>query len=153
MKSEVLITKKFKNEFKGKIITNEALLLNEKTDELFEVIALWDSGATFSSISKELVEKLQLSPKGIYQTHSANDSKISNGYDIFLILNKDTNYIFPITVTIADNIHNMGIDMLIGMDVITQGDFAISTYNGETCFSFRVPSKGLIDFKEQEQEN
>ena len=150
MKSEILITKKFKNEFKGKIITNEALLLNEK---LFEIRALWDTGATFSSISKELAEKLQLSPKGIYQTHSANDSKISNGYDIFLILNKDTNYIFPITVTIADNIHNMGIDMLIGMDVITQGDFAISTYNGETCFSFRVPSKGFIDFKEQEQEN
>ena len=29
----------------------------------------------------------------------------------------------------------------------------ISTYNGETCFSFRVPSKGLIDFKDTEQES
>ena len=149
MKSEILITKKFKNEFKGKIITNESLLLNEK---LFEIIALWDTGATFSSISKELAEKLQLLPKGIYQIHSANDSKFSNGYDICLVINKDANYVFDLVVTVNDNLHNMGIDMLIGMDVIRQGDFAISTYNGETCFSFRVPSRGFIDFKEQEQE-
>lgn len=36
--------------------------------------------------------------------------------------------------------------MLIGMNVIVLGDFAISTFNGKTSFSFRIPSKGLIDF-------
>ena len=34
-------------------------------------------------------------------------------------------------------------DVLIGMDVITKGDFVVSTVNGETTFSFRMPAKGL----------
>jgi hypothetical protein len=36
--------------------------------------------------------------------------------------------------------------MLIGMDVINYGDFAISNYNGKTTFSFRMPSLMKIDF-------
>ena len=38
------------------------------------------------------------------------------------------------------------------MDIITRGDFAISNVNGETTFSFRLPSIRTIDFvKEGEQ--
>ena len=148
MKSEIIITKKFKNHFKGRIITEEALLLDEQTDEIFHITAQWDCGATRSVISKELVNRLQLSPNGKYLTNSTTDSEVCDAYDVNLILNEDVNNVFIINVTVSNNIHNMGIDLLIGMDVIIQGDFAISTYNGETCFSFRVPSKGLIDFKE-----
>jgi hypothetical protein len=39
-----------------------------------------------------------------------------------------------------------GTDALIGMDVITQGDFAITNLNGKTVMSFRVPSIAMIDF-------
>ena len=34
-------------------------------------------------------------------------------------------------------------DVLIGMDVITQGDFVVSTLNSETSFSFRMPAQGI----------
>ena len=34
-------------------------------------------------------------------------------------------------------------DVLIGMDVITQGDFFVSTVNGKTSFCFRIPSQGF----------
>jgi hypothetical protein len=37
-------------------------------------------------------------------------------------------------------------DMLIGMDVITLGDFAVTNFNGKTMFSFRIPSMTEIDF-------
>ena len=37
-------------------------------------------------------------------------------------------------------------DIIIGMDVITKGDFTVTTYNGVTKFSFRVPSEEHIDF-------
>lgn len=37
-------------------------------------------------------------------------------------------------------------DILIGMDVISAGDFAISNHEGRTVFSFRMPSAGRIDF-------
>jgi len=37
-------------------------------------------------------------------------------------------------------------DALIGMDIITVGDFAVSNFNGKTTHSYRTPSAGEIDF-------
>ena len=37
-------------------------------------------------------------------------------------------------------------DMLIGMDIMNRGDFAVTNLNGVTMFSFRVPSSEAIDF-------
>ena len=39
-----------------------------------------------------------------------------------------------------------GGDILIGMDIINRGDFAVSNFNGITKFSFRIPSQGHIEF-------
>ena len=39
-----------------------------------------------------------------------------------------------------------GIDVLIGMDIINRGDFAVSNRNGATSFSFRIPSVEDFDF-------
>jgi len=43
-------------------------------------------------------------------------------------------------------------DVLIGMDVISQGDFSITNENGNTVFSFRVPSAHTVDFVKQHNE-
>ncbi|HZK77117.1 MAG TPA: hypothetical protein VFD13_09430, partial [Candidatus Kapabacteria bacterium] len=40
-------------------------------------------------------------------------------------------------------------DVIIGMSVITLGDFAISQPRDETVFTFRIPSIESIDFVEQ----
>ena len=37
-------------------------------------------------------------------------------------------------------------DVLIGMDIIGHGDFAVTNAGGQTKFTFRMPSKGGIDF-------
>ena len=37
-------------------------------------------------------------------------------------------------------------DVIIGMDIINRGDFAVSNRNGATSFSFRVPSVEDFDF-------
>ena len=39
----------------------------------------------------------------------------------------------------GSKISEQGIDVLIGMDVISKGDFAISIYNGKKKFSIRIP--------------
>ncbi len=52
-----------------------------------------------------------------------------------------------IRVVEAKNIQ--GADVLIGMDVINMGDLAISNFNNQTVFSFRMPSIEKIDFAEQ----
>jgi hypothetical protein len=40
-------------------------------------------------------------------------------------------------------------DLIIGMDIITLGDFAVTNFGGVTKFSFRVPSLRHIDFVEE----
>ena len=42
-------------------------------------------------------------------------------------------------------------DVLIGMDIIGRGDFAITHPGGRTKFSFRVPSQADIDFVEEDR--
>ena len=37
-------------------------------------------------------------------------------------------------------------DVIIGMNVLTVGDFAISNYDGKTLLTFRAPSEERIDF-------
>lgn len=37
-------------------------------------------------------------------------------------------------------------DMLIGMDVINRGDFAVTNVGGKTTMTFRMPSCECIDF-------
>jgi hypothetical protein len=39
-----------------------------------------------------------------------------------------------------------GFNILIGMNIINRGDFAVTNFNGITKFSFRFPSVGHIDF-------
>ena len=39
-----------------------------------------------------------------------------------------------------------GPDVLLGMDIITIGDFSITNQAGNTVFSFRVPSQHTIDY-------
>ena len=39
-------------------------------------------------------------------------------------------------------------DVIIGMDIISLGDFAITNTNGITRYRFRIPSIGGIDFSD-----
>lgn len=40
-------------------------------------------------------------------------------------------------------------EMLIGMDIISHGDFSFTNVNGKSCFSFRIPSIKKIDYVEE----
>ncbi len=44
-----------------------------------------------------------------------------------------------------------GGDVLIGMDIISKGDFAVTHPNGNTQFTFRFPSQANIDFAVEDQ--
>ena len=101
--------------------------------------ALWDTGATNTVISPEIVEILGLKQTGkssisayggIVETCTYKiDLCFENGYKIQNLEVMSGDY--------------SDYDVLIGMDVITQGDLLISTVEGKTSFCFRMPSKGL----------
>jgi hypothetical protein len=41
-------------------------------------------------------------------------------------------------------------DLIIRMDVMTQGDLSITNFEGKTVFSFRIPSIYWVDFETEQ---
>jgi predicted aspartyl protease len=108
-----------------------------------EIKALWDTGASCSLIRPEIAAKLNLKimSKTLMSTPSDKDVP-TNVYLINIYL---PNGAKVVDVRALEGTPN-GCDMLIGMDVISLGDFAITNNNQKTIFSFRIPSMTEIDF-------
>lgn len=104
---------------------------------------LWDTGATHTSISVGLAAKLGLISTGKIKVDHADGESICETYVINLTL---TNGILIPGLTVNASKLPMKCDMLIGMDVISEGDFALSQESGKTLFSFRIPSSHTVDF-------
>lgn len=113
-------------------------------DKTMEVPALWDTGATNSCISMDVVESLELIETGKIEMSTPSGKDIVNTYLVDVLL--------PNNVPVKDlmvcdsKIGSQGIGMLVGMDIISKGDFCVSNYNGKTVFSFRMPSDSMMDF-------
>lgn len=111
-------------------------------------VALWDTGSTMTVISTELAEKLNLEPVGDMIAETAGGKYIAKRYIVSLSLPNRLNIE---NVMISSGKLGPGIDILIGMDIITLGDFAVTNYNNRTVFSFRFPSCEAIDFVKDEK--
>ncbi len=119
--------------------------MNDHTSEWSLFRAIWDTGATNSVIAHRVVEKLDLISTGLTEVFQVNGpSFLANTYLVRVMLPNDLEF-HDILVTSSD-LAGDDADVLIGMDIISQGDFAITHPNGMTKFSFRYPSEADIDF-------
>lgn len=107
--------------------------------------ALWDTGATNCVITQKIVNDLNLKPVGMTRVTTAAHIVDAEVFFVSILL-PNKMWIPNVRVT-KGNI--AGHDMLIGMDIIGLGDFAVSHHNGRTTFSFRMPSIDEIDFTQQ----
>ena len=99
--------------------------------------ALWDTGATSSAISTRLAENLQLPWITEREIRGLAGSYIARGFLAALRL--------PNNVTISEIVlyewpGTPAFGLLIGMDVISMGDFMLSTSAGLTRVRFQIPS-------------
>jgi len=83
-----------------------------------------------------------LVPTGVVEVHTVGGKQTVNKYLVNVTL---PNHLCCVGVPVAEG-KVFGADVLIGMDIITQGDFAVTNKGGKTMFSFRYPSKEHIDF-------
>jgi predicted aspartyl protease len=134
-----------KNALKNQCGISEALDLTG----FVEFNALWDTGATGSAISKRVIQKLRLEPTGKARLfHAGGDGGYVDTYSINILLPNNTFFL----VEKATESELTGMDVLIGMDIISSGDFAVTASQGKTKFSFQYPSTHNIDFvKENNQ--
>lgn len=103
--------------------------------------ALWDTGASATVISRKVVEDLNLKPVGIQKVYHANGESMVHKYLISLKLPNDVGFS---ALCVSEGVLH-GMDVLIGMDVIGNGDFTI-TNKDTTIFTFQVPSTHETDY-------
>ena len=115
-----------------------------------KIEALWDTGATHSVISPKIAKDLDLSPVDNLFVGGIN---IEISSDIVVVT-----ITLPNGMTLTDRrfyVCNIpGVEVLIGMDIISMGDFNISNANGKTLFSFVIPPyKNKISYSKLITEN
>jgi hypothetical protein len=105
---------------------------------------LWDTGSTGCVITQATASALALIPTGSVDVCHAGGIQQRNTYLVNFYFPNKVGFI-GIPVTECDNIvGNFG--AIIGMDIITQGDFTITNVNGKTCMTFRIPSIKTVDY-------
>ena len=109
---------------------------------------LWDTGASSSCISQRLAKDLGLIQAGVANTFTAAGPSQTKTYVVNIGL---LNHVQIPMVQVSEAVLN-GFDVLIGMDIITLGDFSITNVGGRTIFSFRVPSTETIDYVQQDNQ-
>ena len=106
-------------------------------------VGLWDTGASSSMITSKVASELGLFPTGFTQSYHAQGKSLVNTYIVNVLL---LNGIHVYNLKVTEGKLPDGVDMLIGMDIINLGDFAITHKNGGTVFSFQIPSTRHYDF-------
>lgn len=104
---------------------------------------IWDTGASGSVITKNVVDQLGLKPTGQTIVNHAQGSGITNTYLVNLALPMN---VLVQSVKVTEGQLPNGVDLLIGMDIITLGDFSVTNKDGVTVMSFRMPSLVCHDY-------
>jgi hypothetical protein len=134
----------------NKLINSVLISLPDNTSEKFDHLckpefnALWDTGATKSVISENVVKACNLIPIGVTNCCGVSGIFQTNVYLVNVYL---PNRVVIPNLEVTEGLReSKEFDMLVGMDVIGLGDFAVCNHKGITTFSFRFPSQESIDF-------
>lgn len=128
-------------------VTSTALFIRVKAEangEAYEGWGLIDTGSADSGITETVVNKLKITPINDKEYHTANGKIVAPRYNVNLTLQNSVSFTNVIAGLFDDN--GDGFDFLIGMDIISQGNFAVTNYNGTMRISFEYPAHGTIDF-------
>lgn len=110
--------------------------------------ALWDTGATHTAISDRLAAEMEIPSEDFARVSTASGILRVPVYLIQLGL--PNHFVFE-EVEVVEFAYSDedDFDLIIGMDVMTQGDLAITNFEGKTVFSFGIPSLKRVDFEEE----
>lgn len=106
---------------------------------MMTVKALWDTGVSQSCISPETVKAIEPIRRSKEKIVTAEETTEIEMYAISVSFSDEIT-IRDISVEKRD-LSDKNVDMLIGMDIISRGDFEIRNYHGLTQFAFRVPPR------------
>lgn len=105
--------------------------------------AIWDTGATGTVITLKAAQQVGLIATGQVLVRGVHDERLANTYIVNVVL--PSGVLFEGLVVTEGELGD-NYDMLIGMDIIGAGDFAVSHVDNKTVMTFRIPSCDVFDF-------
>lgn len=123
-----VFTEKY-TKIENRLLNKVVLCANGIVDQ---ALAQWDTGATNTCISEEIATRYKLKPISFAQSKTPSGTLIAPIYLIDITLNNEV--VFKNWSVMGSKIGAQGIDVLIGMDIISKGDFAISNYDEKHNF-------------------
>jgi len=112
-----------------------------------ECNAIWDTGASISTVTKKLARQLGLLPTGKVDVSNTSGSQTRDTYLVNIHLPNNVVLTYVRVVECESLLGNF--EFLIGMDIISNGDFAVTNVNGQTVMSYRLPSIEEINYVEE----
>jgi predicted aspartyl protease len=131
----------------SEVVTHEGISISEfQEDNDFDAVnaickqvtAVWDTGATTTVVSKQLAKHLQLRHYGTASMVDVNSNVLDCETYLVDVRFADGTVLSKMLVATFDF---NDCDMIIGMDIISQGEFNLSNVNGRTVFTFKLPDK------------
>lgn len=122
----------------------EVNLLTSSGIVIRKLNGIWDTGASVSAISEKIAQDLQLISTGKCKQGTAGGERLTDKYPLYVSFNENVKFK---VVALGANLGD--IDFLVGMDIISQGNFSISNYQGKTKVSFLIPSDRDVDYVKQ----
>lgn len=123
-------------EFRKKLgVVTEIEITNPITNKKYLVKALWDTGATYTCLSKKLAEEMKLEQVGFYNLTSPL-GVISNvpSYNITLKVDPKRSAHYQIKAGVFEGSEDF--DVALGLDLILNGKLSMWVENGIFNFEF-----------------
>ena len=135
------------DEYKSRIITTcqvgKPTTVTDKT-QYRTYRFMWDTGATMTMISPKIAEELNLKARDKMPVIHGGGGGIMDVYRASIVLPNG----FQIPKMLVGTLFcTEEYDGIIGMDIISHGDFCISGKLNRRTFSFSIPSTLTIDLK------
>lgn len=109
--------------------------------------ALWDTGASWSVITRDLARRLALIPTGEVEVNHAGGTTVTPTYIVNFVLPNKVKVPGVMVTELPDQPADF--EVLVGMDLIRLGDLSITNVGGKTTMSFRIPSMHTIDYVDE----
>lgn len=108
-----------------------------------EFRGVWDTGATGSVVTNKVVTQLGLKSIDRTVNHTVGGTKAT---DVYLAnVRLPNQVVIPVLRVVEGEIFEA--DVLIGMDVIGLGDFAVTNKSNDTWMTFCLPATRRLDFR------
>ena len=118
------------------------------TNKITQFNAIRDTGATESMVTPKVVQTLKMPAVTRNKVKGVNSETLCNVYAIDLLL---PNKFMIQNIHVTEASFPWG-DFLIGMDIISLWDFAVTRKNQSTVMSFVMPNLRMIDFEKEVKE-